>query len=124
MTSRGQLEQRRRSQVRADAGSLPDPLGACGACDGGGAAAAESPRPPSHRDPVTAAGSAGRAGAGVSRLLDVDVGRSHGDPGRAAHTTRDARTEQAAGLYPSLDRRNIRVGISKPTYHYNTIITF
>jgi hypothetical protein len=37
-----QLEQRRRSQVRADAGSLADPRGACGACHGGGAAAAES----------------------------------------------------------------------------------
>ncbi len=43
VTSRDQheLEQRRRSQVRADAGSLADPRGACGACHGDGAAAAE-----------------------------------------------------------------------------------
>ncbi len=50
---------------------------------------------------------------GVSRLLDADAGRSHGDTGRAAYATRDARTEQAAGLYPSLDRRNIRVGLDR-----------
>ena len=93
VTSQHQLEQRRRSQVRADAGSLADPRGACGACHGGGAAAAESPRPPgpSHRR-----GQCWRPGRCVSRLLDADVGRSHGDLGRATIATRDARTEQAA----------------------------
>ncbi len=77
-------------KVRADAGSLPDPRGACCACHGGGAAAAESPR--RGRAVAASAGRHFRLGQCVSRRLDADVGRSHGDPGRAAHATRDART--------------------------------
>jgi hypothetical protein len=37
----------------------------------------------------------------VSRLLVADVERSHGDPGRAAHATRDARTTPSPSPAPA-----------------------
>ncbi len=113
-------EQRRRSQVRADAGSLlvSDAHGACGACHGGGAAAAESLRPPRpgqschwqrpgrRSGPVRVAAAQAGRGCGAQSRRPGPRGTYHaGCADRTGCWTRE--------IYPSRDRRlgNIRVGL-------------